>query len=356
MAQPPENGVEEPGKMFVGGLSWTTTAETLKAYFSQYGEVDDSVVMYDRQTMRSRGYGYVTLKDPEAVQRVLSTRPHIVDGKQIDPKQCCARGTERMIKQCKVFLGGLPLDADEQAIRSFFAQFGKVIEAQVMYDVDKKRSRGFGFVAFDQEAPVNQLIAQRYVDFNGKQVEIRRLESSAARRRAQGPGGPGGYGYGPGGPGAYGPAGGYGAGGYGQGYGGPMGPQGGPGPMGAPYGMYGQQQQWGYGPQYGPAAGKWAAPAQMQAYTTQWNGQQYGQMAAGPAQGAPAAQTQQGMRAYGGAAAAAPASNPQWGFSAATPQYGAAYQQAAGATGGWQVNAGAAGQQRKGYEYDVNSQ
>jgi hypothetical protein len=349
MAQPAENGVEEPGKMFVGGLSWTTTAETLKAYFSQYGEVEDSVVMYDRQTMRSRGYGYVTMKDPEAVQRVTTTRPHIVDGKQIDPKQCCARGTERMIKQCKVFLGGLPLDADEQVIRNFFAQFGKVIEAQVMYDVDKKRSRGFGFVAFDQEAPVNQLIGQRYVDFNGKQVEIRRLESSAARRRAQqGPGGPG-YGYGPGPQGGYGP--GYGPGPMGP-PGVPMGP-GGPGPMGNPY-MYGQQQQWGYSPQYGPAAGKWAGPTQMQAaYAAQWNGAQYGQMAAGPAQGGAQAAQNQGMRAYG--TAAAPASNAQWSFTANTPQYGAAYQQA-NATAGWQaLNASAAaGQQRKAYEYDVN--
>lgn len=347
MAQAAENGGDEPGKMFVGGLSWTTTAETLKAYFSQYGDVDDSVVMYDRQTMRSRGYGYVTMKDPEAVQRVISTRPHIVDGKQIDPKQCCARGTERLIKQCKVFLGGLPLDADEQAIRSFFGQFGKVIEAQVMYDVDKKRSRGFGFVAFDNETPVNQLITQRYVDFNGKQVEIRRLESSAARRRAQGPGGPGGF-YG-------GPQGGYGGpAGYGPG---PMGPPGaamgpgGPGPMGPnPY-MYGQQQQqWSYGPQqYGPTAGKWSGPPQMQAaYAAQWNGAPYGQMTA-PAQGATA--QNQGMRTYG--TTAQPASNAQWGaFGAAAPQYGAAYQQAG--TTSWQLNATAAGAPRKGYDYEMN--
>lgn len=128
--------------MFVGGLSWTTTAENLKNYFAPYGDVEECLVMYDRVTMRSRGYGYIKFKEAASVAQVMRTRPHIVDGKQIDPKPCCPRGMEKMIKQCKVFLGGLPLDADEQAVKDFFEGFGKVVEAQVMYNVDKKRSRG----------------------------------------------------------------------------------------------------------------------------------------------------------------------------------------------------------------------
>lgn len=113
--------------------------------------------MYDRHTFRSRGYGYVRFREPECVGRVMASRPHIIDAKQVDPKPCCARGMERMIKQCKIFLGGLPLDATEAAVREFFSQFGRVVEAQVMFNPDKKRSRGFGFVAFDNKQIVQVL-------------------------------------------------------------------------------------------------------------------------------------------------------------------------------------------------------
>ena len=41
-------------KIFVGGLSWETTAEGLKEYFGQFGEVTDSVIMMDPMTKRPR--------------------------------------------------------------------------------------------------------------------------------------------------------------------------------------------------------------------------------------------------------------------------------------------------------------
>lgn len=46
-------------KLFVGGLSWETTQDTLQRYFSHYGEVIDCVVMKNNETGRSRGFGFV---------------------------------------------------------------------------------------------------------------------------------------------------------------------------------------------------------------------------------------------------------------------------------------------------------
>jgi RNA recognition motif-containing protein len=52
--------IEVEMKLFVGGLSWNTTRETLRAAFEAYGEVADAVVVMDRDTGRSRGFGFVT--------------------------------------------------------------------------------------------------------------------------------------------------------------------------------------------------------------------------------------------------------------------------------------------------------
>lgn len=50
-------------KLFVGGLSWNTTNDTLRAAFEEFGPVTDAVVISDRETGRSRGFGFVTFEN-----------------------------------------------------------------------------------------------------------------------------------------------------------------------------------------------------------------------------------------------------------------------------------------------------
>ncbi|KAH6565225.1 hypothetical protein BASA50_006009 [Batrachochytrium salamandrivorans] len=58
-----------PGtKVFVGNLSWSTNSASLSDVFSQFGEVVDAVVLEDRETGRSRGFGFVTFSTPEAAE------------------------------------------------------------------------------------------------------------------------------------------------------------------------------------------------------------------------------------------------------------------------------------------------
>jgi len=68
-------------KIFVGGLSISTTAEMMRLFFSQFGEVADAVVMRDPVSNRSRGFGFVTYAEPESVEKVQRARPHIIDSK-----------------------------------------------------------------------------------------------------------------------------------------------------------------------------------------------------------------------------------------------------------------------------------
>lgn len=57
--------------------------ETLRNYFSQYGEVVDCVIMKDKSTNQSRGFGFVKFKDPNCVRTVLDTKPHNLDGRNV---------------------------------------------------------------------------------------------------------------------------------------------------------------------------------------------------------------------------------------------------------------------------------
>lgn len=46
-------------KVFVGGLAWETQKDTMKKYFEQFGEILEAVVITDKTTGRSKGYGFV---------------------------------------------------------------------------------------------------------------------------------------------------------------------------------------------------------------------------------------------------------------------------------------------------------
>ena len=67
-------------KLFIGGLNYSTTDETLREYFSKFGELVDCVVMKFRDTKRSRGFGFVTYENVAMVDECQSNRPHTIDG------------------------------------------------------------------------------------------------------------------------------------------------------------------------------------------------------------------------------------------------------------------------------------
>jgi hypothetical protein len=56
-------GLDRPTKLFVGGLDWDTGAEDLRQAFSRFGSVIDAAVIPDRNTGRSRGFGFVTFEN-----------------------------------------------------------------------------------------------------------------------------------------------------------------------------------------------------------------------------------------------------------------------------------------------------
>ncbi|EFX60016.1 hypothetical protein DAPPUDRAFT_39159, partial [Daphnia pulex] len=69
-------------KIFVGGLPYHTTDETLKAFFLKFGNIEEAVVITDRQTGKSRGYGFVTMETPEAAQNAIRDPNPIIDGRK----------------------------------------------------------------------------------------------------------------------------------------------------------------------------------------------------------------------------------------------------------------------------------
>lgn len=220
-------------KIFVGGLSWETTQDSLKTYFEGFGTVTDVTLKTDVNTGKSRGFGFVTFADASSVSQVLSTTTHMLDGRKIDPKVAQAKGGR---EPClKVFVGGLDPTISEDEIRAHFGQYGAIDKVELPFDKVKQQRRAFCFVQFQAEDAVNAAVASNKQSLGTSEVDVKK----ATPPQSEGFGGRGGFGGGRGG--------GRGRGGRG-GYGGGYGAQGG---YGGGYGSYGGGYSGGYGNGYG---------------------------------------------------------------------------------------------------------
>ncbi|KAK0547908.1 hypothetical protein OC846_004682 [Tilletia horrida] len=158
-------------KMFVGGLNWDTTDESLRTYMSQFGKVTHCSVMRDQATGRSRGFGFLTFDDPKAVNAVM-VKEHYLDGKLIDPKRAIPRPDQ--VKIAKIFVGGISPVTTSESFKRFFSQYGEVLDVTLMMDKDTGRPRGYGFVTFADEKTVGVVMSQNQLVMDGKSVDIRR--------------------------------------------------------------------------------------------------------------------------------------------------------------------------------------
>ncbi|KAF0035800.1 hypothetical protein F2P81_011112 [Scophthalmus maximus] len=69
-------------KIFVGGLPYHTDDASLRKYFDTFGDIDEAVVITDKQTGKSRGYGFVTMVDRGAAERACKDANPIIDGRK----------------------------------------------------------------------------------------------------------------------------------------------------------------------------------------------------------------------------------------------------------------------------------
>ena len=236
--------VESNGrKIFIGGTAYMTSEQHLREYFETFGEVEEVVIPCDRYTGRPRGFGFVTFKDSDVTEKVLDDSiEHKIRDKVVEVKRAVPRGSSHhpsfrrnnkyhqqqqggaasmmggrhhqgqgqqyggvrtndgktnindyLNNTNKIFVGGLHTSVLGDEFEAHFEKFGKVADAVIMYDRATGRSRGFGFVTFEEDAGMKAAIEHRPHVLRGKQVEVKMAEPRGKSMSNKKNGGRGGF-------------------------------------------------------------------------------------------------------------------------------------------------------------------
>ncbi|KAH1021871.1 hypothetical protein HUJ04_011356 [Dendroctonus ponderosae] len=197
----PKNRPKQPSKtkkIFVGGVSQDTSADEVKAYFNQFGKVEETVMLMDQQTKRHRGFGFVTFENEDVVDRVCEIHFHTIKNKKVEckkaqPKEAVQASAQLMGK--RLMLSGLgvrlpapvaavnPLASVQplshvqaaaaaaaavaaQAQNAAVASYGKLIYPQLA-----AYSRGFGFITFSEPSSVDKVLKVPIHTLDGKKID-----------------------------------------------------------------------------------------------------------------------------------------------------------------------------------------
>lgn len=180
-SEPPEDAV-----LYAGNLPFDVDSERLAQIFEAAGVVEIAEVIYDRETDRSRGFGFVTMSTvEEAAKAVEMFDRYELNGRRLVVNKAAPRGS-RLEKRpqdyspsFKIYVGNLPWDVDNARLEQVFSEHGKVLRGRIVLDRETGRSRGFGFVTMASETEMNDAIAA----LDGRNLGGRPIRVSAADER-----------------------------------------------------------------------------------------------------------------------------------------------------------------------------
>lgn len=161
----------------------------MREFYSQFGSITDIIVMRDPTTKRSRGFGFVTFTTKTEVDEAMKQRPHVIDGKTVDPKRAVPRDdknrSESNVSTKRLYVSGIREDHTEDMLSDYFSKFGVVTKSEIILDKATQKPRGFGFVTFDDHDSVDQCVLQKSHMVNGHRCDVRKGLSKDEMSKAQ---------------------------------------------------------------------------------------------------------------------------------------------------------------------------
>lgn len=140
-------------KIFVGGLPLETSEDELRNHFLKYGQIIDLVIIKDKQSKKSRGFGFVTFKEQSSMENTIKDKQRLreksLDIKIAEPKKNGPNEETADVSHIsKLFIGGIPKEVTQLIFKEHFLKYGAISDIVLIEDKKTNEPRGFGFVTY----------------------------------------------------------------------------------------------------------------------------------------------------------------------------------------------------------------
>ncbi|KAI3924617.1 hypothetical protein MKW92_044220 [Papaver armeniacum] len=148
--------------LFVHGLDWETTSDQLNGIFSTYGDIIQCKVVVDRNTGKSKGYGFIQYKHRKSVSNALKEPL-----KQIGNRMVSCRLASNQQQQRKIFVGNVDSEISSMRLHSFFSKYGEIEEGPLGSDMNTGRYKGFALFIYKTVGGARRAVEEPIKRFDG---------------------------------------------------------------------------------------------------------------------------------------------------------------------------------------------
>ncbi|MCO5597843.1 hypothetical protein L7F22_051927 [Adiantum nelumboides] len=159
-------------KLVVLGIPWEVNTDGLKQHMSKYGDLDDVVVMKDRKSGRSRGFGYVTFSTAESAEKAIAAK-HTINGREMEVKIATPKEDMKNPprKITRIFVARIPVKVPEEEFRKYFEKYGTITDIYMPKESGARSHRGIGFITFESSDSVTKVMAETH-ELGGSTVAV----------------------------------------------------------------------------------------------------------------------------------------------------------------------------------------
>ncbi|KAG7595079.1 RNA recognition motif domain [Arabidopsis thaliana x Arabidopsis arenosa] len=166
-------------KLFIRGLAAETTTEGLRSLFSNYGDLDEAIVILDKVTAKSKGYGFVTFKHVDGALLALKEPSKKIDGR-VTVTQLAAAGNQGTtnshvsdISMRKIYVANVPFDMPADRLLNQFLAYGDIEEGPLGFDKITGKSRGFALFVYKTAEGAQAALAEPMKVVDGKNLQCK---------------------------------------------------------------------------------------------------------------------------------------------------------------------------------------
>ncbi|KAM0829784.1 hypothetical protein ACQ4PT_066668 [Festuca glaucescens] len=209
-------------KLFVHGLAWRVGAEDLRSAFSRFGKLEDCNVILDKQSRKSKGYGFVLFHSRGAALRALRCPQLQIGGRlaicqfaasgpttpssqsqnpssnaKANPNDNASSGTPNNAPasssssqpdnmQRKIFVGNVHANVDVDRLYEYFSQFGEIEEGPFGFDKSTGKPKGFALFVYKSEESARRALEEPMKNFDGKVLNVQKATDGRTKNTPAG--------------------------------------------------------------------------------------------------------------------------------------------------------------------------